>query len=90
MKTVSEKQAKRAVDLNDDELSQLEETVVEELGARRDRRKDLESQWKDVDRQVDMKPENSHKLLANGQPDAGKAWMPEGELPLQANKTQQP
>lgn len=84
MKTVSEKQAKRAVDLNDDELSQLEETVVEELGARRDRRKDLESQWKEVDRQVDMKPENSHKLLANGQPDAGKAWMPEGELPLQA------
>src|SRR5690606_21049100 len=54
------------------------------LEDRKDKRKDLEKIWKEVDRQVAMIPNISHKLFANGTPDPSKAWMPEVELPLQA------
>lgn len=37
-----------------------------------------------MDRQLRMEPELSHKKLANGRLDAKRAWMPEIELPLQA------
>lgn len=64
---------------------------------RKSRRVDQERIWKEVDRQIAMRPNIDHKMLPN-QPegadpfddkarngiDPKKAWMPEGELPLQA------
>lgn len=54
------------------------------------RRKNSESRvcaerdWKEIDRQLRMSPDISHKLDANGRPDRNRAWMPEMELPLQS------
>lgn len=47
-------------------------------------RQELEGIWDEVERQVDMIPDITHKLLPNGAPDTDRAWMPEMELPLQA------
>lgn len=47
-------------------------------------RSDLDRQIKEIDRQIAMKPKNDHKLLRNGTKDPKKAWLPEIELPLQA------
>ena len=61
----------------------IAEHVLETYQARKSNRKDIEAIWKDIDRQVNMIPEVSHKYTA-GKLDPSKAWMPEMELPLQA------
>src|SRR5690554_5037638 len=66
------------------DLPLIAQSIVDELRAREKRRADLEKQWKEIDRQLRMEPEVSHKLLANGKRDPKRAWMPEIELPLQA------
>lgn len=58
--------------------------VMDEWKRRKNKRKDLERQCKDIDRQVKMEPDISFKLNADGSPDPLKKWMPEMELPLQA------
>lgn len=40
--------------------------------------------WREIDRQVQMRPDLAYKLLPDGRKDDTKAWMPEIELPLQA------
>lgn len=60
------------------------EFVMDVFSHRKQRRSDRERQWKEIDRQLAMVPNLSHKTLGNGQPDTRKAWMPEMELPLQA------
>lgn len=62
----------------------IAEAIVDELRRREQKRRDLEAHWKEIDRQLRMEPECSHKLLSNGQKDPRRAWMPEVELPLQA------
>ena len=66
------------------DLSKIGERVIDDWRTRKDRRKDREKEWKEIDRQLNMIPEISHKLLANGRKDRSRAWMPETELPLQA------
>jgi len=62
----------------------LAEYIQQEYTRRSKKRGDLEKQWEDIDRQLKMKPDTYHKLDAKGNPDKNKAWMPEMELPLQA------
>lgn len=58
--------------------------IVAELRRRQSRRGSLEAQWNEIDRQLAMKPDTSFKMMAGGQLDPLKAWMPEVELPWQA------
>lgn len=62
----------------------IAEYVQNEAESRKQKRSDLEAQWKEIDRQVAMVPDISHKKLPNGQIDIRKMWMAEMELPLQA------
>ena len=59
------------------DFGRLAESIKADLDKRKDRRKDLEKQWKEGDRQGEMKPATREKR-------AGTDWMPEMELPLQA------
>jgi len=58
--------------------------IVEEKGRRKNKRKDMETQWKEIDRQIAMTPKTEFKRGKNGEIKEGMAWMPEKELPLQA------
>jgi hypothetical protein len=62
----------------------LADYICDTHSTRKNNRKDLEKQWADIDRQIEMRPDKSHKLLPGGGADPNKAWMPEMELPLQA------
>lgn len=77
MKVTSRKVDKRDFD-------KMSEMVCDTHSTRKNKRKDLEKDWCEIDRQISMKPDKKHKLLPNGNPDPKKAWMPEMELPLQA------
>lgn len=58
--------------------------IRDELGRRREARKDAERDWKEIDRQLRMEPDISYKLDKEGKMIPDMAWMPEIELPLQA------
>ncbi len=72
----------KQIDLAD--LPLIAEQIVNEYDERKKRRAPEEKIWAEVDRQVAMIPELSHKLNANNKVDTGKKWLPETELPLQA------
>ena len=59
------------------DLPKIADTIIEEHRARKKRRENLEKHWDEIDRQLRMEPEVSHKMLANGQRDPLRAWMPE-------------
>lgn len=79
---ITDKVAERKFDAAD--WKYLSEHVLEMWKERKQKRTDLEKQWDDIDRQLAMTPDKAMKLDANGTPDKKKAWMPEVELPLQA------
>lgn len=58
--------------------------VTDEAESRRAARKDKEKQWKEIDRQVDMIPDCTHKTGSNDVETKTMAWMSEMELPYQA------
>lgn len=60
------------------------ESIADELKGRQKRREDTEKHWAEIDRQLRMEPEVSHKKTAGGKIDENRKWMPEVELPLQA------
>lgn len=62
----------------------IAQSIVDEFNSRKERRKDLEKHWAEIDRQLRMEPEKSHKLMQSGKVDPNRAWMPEVELPLQS------
>jgi len=66
------------------DFTAMAEFIINEFQRRKNKRKDLEKIWKDIDRQIAMEPDLSHKLDASGDPDEYSAWMPEIELPGQA------
>lgn len=70
--------------IGESEYRKISEAVIEEFRARKSRRKDLEKKWAEVDRQLRMEPERSHKQDAAGKIIKGKEWLPEVELPFQA------
>ena len=58
--------------------------VIDEFQRRKTARTDREKIWREIDRQIAMEPSVLYKMLPSGQPDTGKRWMSEMELPLQA------
>lgn len=62
----------------------IAEFAKDTLEKRKRERSEHEKIWKDIDRQVRMEPEVTHKLDTSGRPDPNKNWLPEVELPLQA------
>jgi hypothetical protein len=65
----------------------IAEFVIEEYEKRKQARSDRERCWKEIDRQIEMKPDTDFKyIIRNGTRvlDTNKAWMAEMELPLQA------
>lgn len=66
------------------DFKSISEMIVQEWKDRKKRRKYLEEQWDEVDRQLKMQPELSHKIDIHGKVLKGREWMPETELPLQA------
>ena len=89
--------AEKAKRIDRRDHAQLAERIFQMWSDRRGRRRDQERIWKEVDRQIAMKPDISYKMLpgrhnsadpyderARNNIDPDKAWMPEGELPLQA------
>jgi hypothetical protein len=73
---------KRRFDARD--FDTIAEFVIDEYKTRQKKRSTREKQWAEIDRQIDMEPDISHKLMPNGQIDNKKMWMSEMELPLQA------
>jgi hypothetical protein len=71
---------------DDRDWKYLAEFVIQEYEKRRnsDKRKERERQWKEIDRQIEMRPDIEFKKMPNGAIDVRKAWMAEMELPLQA------
>ena len=70
-------------EIEPEDYPKISEAIHDELSSRKRRRNHTEKVWDEIDRQLRMEPENSHKLNARGQVDAGRKWMPEVELPLQ-------
>jgi hypothetical protein len=62
----------------------IAEHILEERDNRKAKRKDMEEQWKEIDRQLAMTPKTAYKKMPNGRYKPGMGWMPEKELPLQA------
>lgn len=58
--------------------------IVEERDRRKKARGDMEKQWDEIDRQLSMTPKTAYKRDNMGNYKPGMAWMPEKELPLQA------
>lgn len=73
---------KRRFDSRD--WNHIADYICETKESRKKDRKDNEKIWKEIDRQIAMTPDTSHKLDRNGNVVKGKEWMPELELPLQA------
>ena len=84
-KTVSEDSVRKKRRFNKQDLLHLEERVLDEFAKRQRQRSDIEREWKEIDRQLAMRPDKSHKLdPQTGRPDPSLRWLPEIELPLQA------
>lgn len=66
------------------DFPKIAEFITDEYSRRKRSRGDLEKIWAEVDRQIAMTPDTTHKKLDNGLIDPNKKWMPETELPLQA------
>ena len=83
----TKKSSKRRVTEKDFDL--LAEYIHEELKRRVKGRIDLDHAIKEIDRQVDMIPDTTEKMIHidgknTHEVDPDRAWMPEIELPLQA------
>ena len=59
------------------DLDSITEYIVNEWDRRKQKRVDIEREWKDIDRQVAIIPCNKYKLDAKGQIDKGKVWIQE-------------
>lgn len=79
-----EKPISLRTDISDKDFPQIAEQIVQIYRDRKEERKDLEKNWKEIDRQLAMTPELSHKKTPGGGNIEGLEWLPEIELPLQA------
>jgi len=68
-----------------DDWQFIADFVMEEHDRRKQNRKDLERHWDDIDRQIRMAPDETHKMDAKRRKmDPNKAWMASVEPPFQA------
>lgn len=70
------------------DASHIVQSTMEEQHRREVNRRDREKIWAEVDRQIAMTPDLRHKKMADGSLDPRKSWMPETELPLQAQTSE--
>lgn len=76
------KAKKRRFDQRDFDIAA--EQIIDDFNTRKEKRGNLENDWKEIDRQVRMEPDTAFKHDAQGNLMADRAWMPEMELPDQA------
>lgn len=86
IREVGDGQVRRKRRITQDDWARVAEFVSDEYGRRKNRedRRDKERQWKEIDRQVEMTPDISFKLDQFERVVSEKAWMPELEIPRQA------
>ena len=77
------KEKKSGEKFTDKDFKLISEQICSDYDKRKKDRKHLEQMWKEVDRQIKMKPNRSIKMNADGSIDKKKAWMSELELPNQ-------
>ncbi len=69
----------------DRDFNFIADYIINEWDERKQRRSDKEQQWKEIDRQINMDPDITFKIdPQTGRIRKGWEWMPELELPLQA------
>ena len=83
-KRVENGEVQDAGEFSDAEWNLIADEIFLEWKRRKENRRDVHKQWRDIDRQLEMMPDNPHKKLPNGRPDVRKMWMCDLELPLQA------
>ena len=66
------------------DFDHVAEYICDEAQTRKNERKDFDKEIKEIDRQIAMIPDLSHKQDATGKVISGMEWLPEVELPLQA------
>ena len=86
VREISGGSAKKKPRFDKRDFDQIADFVVSTRDKRKNssHRKTLEKQWKEVDRQIAMEPDIAYKLNERGHRVHERAWMPEYELPLQA------
>ncbi len=67
------------------DFDHIAEYAADEFERRKNDRSDHDHAWKEIDRQLRMEPDITHKLIfGTDQVDPNKVWLSEVELPLQA------
>jgi hypothetical protein len=67
------------------DMVHIEERVLDVYETRKKERATMEQEWREIDRQLAMQPDCSHKKNSRtGMKDPKLSWMPEIELPLQS------
>lgn len=85
IREIEQGRAKRKRRITAEDWSNIAEQITDLHETRKRKRRDLESQAKEIDRQLRMEPDLSYKQLpGSDRIDPKKAWMPELELPLQS------
>ena len=70
--------------LTKDDKESMAEKICDTKQTRADKRKPLERQWREIDRQLAMIPAEKVKKQQQGQIEQLNAWMSETELPNQS------
>lgn len=76
--------SKKDSNLSADDFKKIAEFICDTYKTRKNKRADRERLWKEVDRQIALQPMVPYKKGAGGKPIDSKRWMPELELPNQA------
>ncbi len=71
-------------EFNQKDKDHMLEHICDEHATRVRKRADKDKIWAEIDRQRRMEPDLSVKKKSDGSTDESKAWLPETELPLQA------
>ncbi|HAG30959.1 MAG TPA: hypothetical protein DCL39_15970 [Alteromonas macleodii] len=77
---IKEKKRRR---LTQTDYQHIADYLVSTFSDRKHRRRHLEHEWSEIDRQIRMEPDLGYKMVNQTIPDY-MAWLPETELPLQA------
>lgn len=66
------------------DFDKIAQTIAQEYTRRKNKRRKIEKQWVEVDRQLAMEPSVLYKRNSDGTTNKKTAWMPEIELPNQS------
>ena len=86
-KLTKDKVKEKKTEFSPEHFVKMAEYITDTWATRKRARKDEEKVWKEIDRQIAMEPDIGFKTTsgnAGSKVDIDRAWMPELELPLQA------